>query len=71
MDRERAQEVGVHCACVEVGKGSKINNVIGGKDFFIQLEAVDVVPGLDGGRLYGSDGLSAVAVVHHVALISS
>ncbi len=36
-DRERAREVGVHCACVKVGKGSKTKHGMGRADFFAWL----------------------------------
>ncbi len=71
VDRERAREVGIHCASVEVGKGSKTKHVMGGADFFVWLETVDVAPGLDDGWLHGFGGLNALAVAPHVALISS
>ncbi len=70
-DRERAREVGVHCACVKVGKGGKTKHVMGGADFFVQLETVTIALGLDDGRLHGSGGLNAYTVVPHVALIGS
>ena len=37
MERERAREVGVHCAYVKVGKGGKTKHVIDGADFFVRL----------------------------------
>ncbi len=36
-DRECAQEVGVHCACVKVGKGGKTKHAVGGATFFAWL----------------------------------
>ncbi len=36
-DRERTRDVGVHCACVKVGKGGETTHVMGGADFFVQL----------------------------------
>ncbi len=36
-DRECTQEVGVHCACVKDGKGSKTKHVMDGADFFVRL----------------------------------
>jgi hypothetical protein len=36
-DRERAQEIGVHCACIKVSKGGKTKYAMGGADFFVQL----------------------------------
>ncbi len=71
VDGECAQEVGVHCACVEVGEGSKTKHVMGGADFFIWLEIVNIAPGLDDGLLHGLGGLNALAVAPHVALIVS
>jgi hypothetical protein len=70
-DEERAQEVDVHCACVEVGKGGKTKHVMGDADFFGWLETVDVALGLDDGRLHGECGLNALAVVLHVTLVGS
>ncbi len=43
---------------------------MGGTDFFIRLETVDVAPGLDDGWLHDLGGLNALVVAPHVALIS-
>ena len=69
-DGECVREVGVYCACVEVGKGSKTKHVMGTADFFGQLETVDIVPGLNDGRLHGACRLDALLVMTHVALVS-
>ncbi len=68
-DRERTQEVSVHCACVKIGKGGKTKHVMGRADFFGRLDIVDVAPGLDDGRLNGARGLNALPVAPHVALV--
>ncbi len=68
---ERVRKVSVHCACVEVGKGGETKHVMGGADFFGQLETVDIAPGLDDGRLHGACELNALAVASHVALVGS
>ncbi len=70
-DKECAWEVGVHCACVEVGKGGRTKHVMGSADFFGQLETVNVAPGLDDSWLHGACGLNALAVASHVAHVSS
>ncbi len=71
MDWERTREVGVHCACVQAGKGSERKHVMGGEDFFGWLETVDVAPGLDDGRLHGVGRLNALVVEPDVALVGS
>ena len=70
VDGERAREAGVHCACVEVSKGGETKHVMGGGDFFILLETVNIAPGLDDGWLHGACGLNALLVAPHVALVS-
>ncbi len=70
-DKELTREVGVHCVCVEVGKGGNTKHIMGGADFFVRLETVDITPGLDDGWLHGLGGLNALAVAPHVALIGS
>jgi hypothetical protein len=69
-DGEHAREVDMHCACVEVSKGGETKHVMGGGDFFILLETVNIAPGLDDGWLHGSGGSNALVVVPHVAFIS-
>jgi hypothetical protein len=67
---EHAWEVGIHCACVEIGEGGKSKHVMGSTDFFIRLETVNIVPSLDDGWLHRLGGLNALVVASHVAFIS-
>ncbi len=70
-DREHAQEVGVHCACVKVDKGGKTKHVMGGADFFAWLLTVNIAPSLNDGWLHGLGGLNSLLVALHVALTCS
>ncbi len=71
MEVERAWEVGVHCACVEVGKGGKTKHVMGSADFFYWFETVNVALGLDDCRLHGVCGLNDLVVVPQATLVGS